>query len=113
MFEEWLAKQSTVRLICRIQGHWWPGYELDGASRLGAAPVTHVAAYVLSMYCEREFDGENCGVYRRAYFNTNYTPHMNAYVYPPGYMLPELTYLSAARRGRIRQELDIRAEEAA
>lgn len=115
-FEDWLAKQSTCRITCRINGHWWPGYELDGHSRLGASPPrghdrVRIGAYMLDSPCLREVDGEGCGTQRRAYLTDAYTPHSNSYAYGPGYMLPEGVYLTAARRGRMRQELDIRAEE--
>jgi len=117
-FENWLAAQPTVRLICRMNGHWWPGYELGGHTRVGAvAPPapgsTRPGAYLLTLSCQREHDGESCGVTRRAYFNNDWTPAVNIYNYPndPPYMTPPGVYINKARRGRVRLELDIRAEE--
>jgi hypothetical protein len=115
-FEDWISRQSTVRLSCRINGHWWPGYALDGHSRLGtvappAAGHRRLGVYQLSMQCLREINGETCGVSRRAYFEHTYVPAVNVYNYPLGYMTPEGCYLNRKRRGRLRRELDIRAGE--
>ena len=119
LFEQWLARQPTVRLLCRINGHWWEGYEGDDGSRIQAVPrpvrpgMRRSGSYLLTLNCQRSHDGEGCGVVVRRFFGNDWTPTMNSYFYPsdPPYMTPNGIYVNKFRRARIRLELDIRAGE--
>lgn len=100
----WMVEQDTVRLVCRVQGHWWP-------SSLGTLTAEKQGVYQLRQSCER-----GCGVDRNIYVNKNDgTVQASAvYHYPDGYKFStgsESTGMDRATRGKVRLEVLRRAGE--
>jgi hypothetical protein len=110
-FRDWLASADTVTLACWDLGHIWDASLYDDIEQ---APH---GAFLLTGYCQREIDGENCGVRRARYLTSTWSPDPshNVYTYPRDYsprgQMREGFFMDAAHRATIRKELARRATE--
>lgn len=107
-FQAWLAGQPTARLVCRIYGHWWP----DSMAPAFLADKQQVpGVYTTQAACEREVDGEGCGVSRHVYVSRRdgTVATQPTYHYPDGYLLAaergQTWDMDKLTRGQVRLEL--------